>query len=365
MPSYSSLLRSLRLGDFARAIWFWLRQVGVVLEERDVVGRRLDAKDPAKLVVHLDRGRPHVMLDPGPLDALLESGAEFVFEVAVDVLAPEEARDVVGLDGVNRRADEGLVVRLQILARAEDDVGGVLDLHDAPVVAEAEFLDDGTAHPGVSVERLVQIARFQVVGKSLRSVEVGNRHESVVAHLVGDAGGVELASEDVVPVEVELEAKRAPGRHAYVAEAKCLVDEVEVVVQALPRRTLQIGAPRFLVVPGPIRRTAFHRRQDEHEARMVPTRLQCLLDEVLLSGPAPGDELDGNLILPRDSLGIGAHCLRERLNESRIVEQTNATMVQERAHTAREAQRVDRPLDQDAVVAGQRSDDAVGVTFEQ
>jgi hypothetical protein len=42
-----------------------------------------------------------------------------------------------------------------------------------------------------------------------------------------------LIGQPVVPVEVDLQPAGQPGWHAHVAQAQFLVDEVEVVMQAL------------------------------------------------------------------------------------------------------------------------------------
>jgi len=125
--------------------------VAVVLEEGDVVGGGFDAQDAAEFVVHFDRSRAHVRADSGSLDAGIEIVAELSAEVARE--APtEKSSDVLGLHGVNGGAADGLVQRGQRVPIAKDNIRGVLDLHDAPVVADAQLLDDGAALSRVSIE---------------------------------------------------------------------------------------------------------------------------------------------------------------------------------------------------------------------
>jgi len=81
-----------------------------------------------KTVVHLDRGGPHVVLDPRALNPGIEVVAQFALEVAVQ-LPPQEGGHVVSLHRTDRGPHQRLVDRRQSLPAFEDQVGGVLDLH--------------------------------------------------------------------------------------------------------------------------------------------------------------------------------------------------------------------------------------------
>ena len=62
------------------------------------------------------------------------------------------------------------------------------------------------------------------VGEFLRLAGIGDEGEGVVEHLEGNAGLEQLAGQPGVAVEVDLQAKRRPGRHADVTEAKLLIE---------------------------------------------------------------------------------------------------------------------------------------------
>ena len=51
-------------------------------------------------------------------------------------------------------------------------------------------------------------------------------------------------------VAVELEAKRTPGRHPHVAEPQIVVDEIEIVVQALAVVIAKVGPAALLSCHG-------------------------------------------------------------------------------------------------------------------
>src|SRR5580692_4985169 len=62
-------------------------------------------------------------------------------------LRPRKVAMVVRLDGMNRRARQVFIERLQIRLLAEDDVGGVFALVHAPVISGGEVAIDRAAAP--------------------------------------------------------------------------------------------------------------------------------------------------------------------------------------------------------------------------
>ena len=336
----------------------------MVLEEGHVVGRGFDAKDQAEFVVHLDRGRSHVMADAGAFDTGAEVVAQFVLVVARE-LASEECRNVLGLDGVDGRARERLVEGSQVTLPLEEDVGGILDLHDAPVVLDAKSLDDRAVAVRKAVESAMQLGDGQIVGELLRSVEVGDAHEGVVEKLIVDALLGELSRQPVVAVEVDLQPEGAPGGDADVAEPELLVDEIEVVVQALARVGLQEGAMGVLVVPGLVRGAGLHGREDVHEAGVIAALGQHLLDAVLLSGCGAAHELDLHPVLLRDALRVVANLVTQRLGPARVVEDADVVRRQVARHAVGEAQAGQRSLHHDPIPAVKDPCDLVGVPIEK
>jgi len=81
-----------------------------------------------------------MMADPGALNARGAIVAEFAFEVAVELMT-EEHGFIAGLDDMDRGAHDGIVERLEMGLLAEDHIGGVFHLHEAPVIAGAELAE--------------------------------------------------------------------------------------------------------------------------------------------------------------------------------------------------------------------------------
>jgi len=106
--------------------------------------------------------RSHVVLDPGTLDASVEVVAEFVGVVAGE-LTPEEGGDVVGLDRVDGRADQRLIQGAEVGLAMEDDVGGVLDLHEAPVIGSVQLFDYRAIEPGIFIKTMMKFGNIQAV----------------------------------------------------------------------------------------------------------------------------------------------------------------------------------------------------------
>src|SRR6202007_814760 len=105
----------------------------------------------------------------------------------------------------------------------------------------------------------------------------------IIDQLAGDAPSVQLPFEPVVPVEVELQPKRAVGRYPQVAQPQLRVDEVEVVVQAHRAVGLKIGPATRLVMPRLVRAARLQGREDVHQARMLATLQQDAPDPILFA----------------------------------------------------------------------------------
>lgn len=69
------------------------------------------------------------MFDPGGFDAGIESVAQFTL-VKGTQLAVQESGDIARFHGVDGGAGQVPVDRLQVLAAAEEQIGGELDLID-------------------------------------------------------------------------------------------------------------------------------------------------------------------------------------------------------------------------------------------
>jgi hypothetical protein len=184
-------------------------------------------------------------------------------------LLGQERCDLLGLDRQHRLASELLVQRVQDGVALEDQIGRVLRLHDAPVVALLEDIEDRAAQPGVAVEVPMQQLRIQRIGELLRALEVGDAHESVVGGCEVDALAQQPSRQPAVAVAVDLQPERAVRRHAHVDQPQLAVHPVEVVVQALGGVGAQEGAAAGLVVPRLVGRAGLHRRDHVHESRRV------------------------------------------------------------------------------------------------
>jgi len=222
------------------------------------------------------------MSDAGPFDAGGEVVADLPLVVGRELVA-EERGDMLGLDHVHGGAHDGLVQGLEGRLTAEEHVGGVLDLHEAPVHAAAEAIEHRAEALCPGIEVGVQGCRLEAVGETLRLGRVSKIQKGVVGGLEGDPGLRQLPCQPAMAVEVDLQAKRRPGRHPQVAQPELRVDEVEVVVQALARGRLEEGLAARLVVPGAIGGTALHGREDVHQAGGVATLGENPLDAILLA----------------------------------------------------------------------------------
>ena len=101
-------------------------------------------------------------------------------------LPAEEGGHVLRPHRMNRCPHEPIVHGSQVLLALEDDVGGVLDLHQAPVVAGGELDRHGTVLANLALEPVVQGLGPHPVGELLRAPEVVHVDEGVIEEPVAD-----------------------------------------------------------------------------------------------------------------------------------------------------------------------------------
>jgi hypothetical protein len=235
------------MGEFRKAVDAFLKRrelvglrpvavyyLAVVFEKGDVVGCRLDTQHNAMLIVHLNGGGAHKVFDASALNAGMKIVAEFVLE-SLGEFASEEGRNMVGFDGMNGCADKFFVDGLKVLLAAEDDIGGIFDLHDGPVVTLGKMAEDGTIRLDGLIEPVVQVIDTYRIGEFLGGLGVINGGEGVVQQRVSNAILVELARKFLMRVVVKLQAEWSPRGNAQIAESQVGQDEVKIVMQALAR----------------------------------------------------------------------------------------------------------------------------------
>jgi hypothetical protein len=98
--------------------------------------------------------------------------------------------------------------------RAEYQIGGVLDLHQAPVVGRRKDVEHRTALPGprvrplagprtgAAIEDLMQDGGRELIGQGLRLLPVVDAYKGVVGKREADPGGGELAGQPALSVAI-------------------------------------------------------------------------------------------------------------------------------------------------------------------
>jgi hypothetical protein len=247
----------------------------------------------------------------------------------------------------------------------KDDIGCVLGLHDAPVIA-AERLE-GRAIPRHSrIHQRVKLGHHQAVREILRLLEVGDMGEGIVIQLERHSRPPELRGQPVVAVEVEKRPERTPGRNGQEAQTEYFVDEVEVVVEALATVPPKERVAGGLVVPRLVRRTRLHRREDMHQPRMISALGEDVSNAILFAeGLHLPDVFDGHAFFGCHLLRVSTNRVAERLDELRVIEQADAAAVEHCRHRLRVTDARDRSLDHHAVEAGEHASDVFPMAFDQ
>ena len=122
---------------------------------------------------------------------------------------------------------------------------------------------------------------------------------------------------------------------------------------------------RLLVVPRLVTVAGFHRRDDMHQAGMVAADGKHLGDDLLLADVALGNVLDGNARSPCQLGGLVAHSIAKGFGKLRIVEDPDLPRRKKSRHSLRIAGPRQRAGDDDPVMAGEHTGQALAVTLRQ
>ena len=107
------------------------------------------------------------MPHPRAFDAHVVAVAHLVLVVAVQLLAQKRG-DIIGFDGVNRRADQLPIETLQVRLAVEHDVGGILGRVQTPVILRLDLAEHRTVALGKLIQSSMQSLRLPVIGDLLR-----------------------------------------------------------------------------------------------------------------------------------------------------------------------------------------------------
>jgi len=336
----------------------------VVFKKGYVIDRCFDTQHKTVFVVHFDGHRSHVMFNACSLDTGAEVVAHFILITAMKTSA-QKGCDIVGLDSMYGRSDQFIVDGGKVALTFENNVGGVFGLHDAPMVAILEILDDGTVAAGVGIEYSVNAFDIDVVGQFLRLVKVFDAHKAVINHRCVDAFIEKLGSQFVMAVEIELEAKRRPGRHSEITQPQLGVDKIEVVMQTLAAVVFKEGFLGLLVMPRLIARTRLHGREDMHKAWMPSAVNKNILYALFLAKILFTDEVDGKAVLCGNHFSILPYLFSQRQRPLGIVENTDVVECQKPRHSLGIADTGNGAGQNNTVKAGGNTFDLITMSFDE
>ena len=126
--------------------------------------------------------------------------ANLLGELGCDLMA-KKGGHVFGFDRQGGLTGELFIERFEDGLRAEHQISGVLDLHQAPVVGRSQDVKHRTALLGIAIEDLMQSGGRELIGHGLRPLPVVDAHKSVVGKREADPGGGELAGQPAMSVQ--------------------------------------------------------------------------------------------------------------------------------------------------------------------
>ncbi len=353
------LLHGSPFGFSASIAMFYLT---VVFEKGDVIDGCLDAEDQRKLVIHFNGNRSHGVFDAGALNADVEAVPHFVLIVTVEFVA-EEGGDVFRFYGVDCCACQGVINGGQIGLLFEDDVGGVLNLINAPMIGESKMLVDGTEPAGKFIQLPMETASLPAIGELLSPFPIANFGKSVVDEFVGDLFAAQLHGQPAMTVAVDLQPAGQPSRNAHITEPQFFIHEIKIVVQALALVRFQKGFAGMFVMPWFECRALFHGREDPYQPGMLASFGQHSFDPVFLSEVLLADKLNLDFMICGQFLGILSQLIPEGFGKPRIIKNPYLAFVQPGTHACGKANMRKGSKNQNPVIARENPSDLFRVTL--
>ncbi len=158
----------------------------VVTKERHIVEGRFDAPDQGLLIIALEGDRSPMVLQARPFDARMKVVTAFILGVAAE-FAAEKGGDIGGLDGVDGGVDQRVVEGAPVLRPVEDEVRGLRDLPQAPVIGGAKARRDRATARGHTVEGAMEPVNREGISQGLGLGTVAQGAERIVEWFDGDA----------------------------------------------------------------------------------------------------------------------------------------------------------------------------------
>lgn len=159
---------------------------------------------------------------------------------------------------MDRSSSQMVIHVLKVLLTFKDDIGGIFRLHYAPVVTQVKLTDNRTKLLGKHVEFLVDDIHLELITYFLSIFKGFDIYKHIVDQGKIDVLLIQSCGQPVMAVKIDLEPERTPSRHSDIAEAKVIVDEIKIIMQALTIGVFQVSLMCFFVMPWLVGGTRLH-----------------------------------------------------------------------------------------------------------
>jgi hypothetical protein len=299
----------------------------------NIIDRGFDTQYETEFVIHLDGICTHMVTYASPFKAGIKVVADFALVIHMKFCA-QKGSDVFRFNRNNGAANEGLIKKLKIGLFSEDNVSGIFNLDERPIVGEGEGFNERTTPLGQNIQDLVQVGYTNLIGEFLGSGKIGQIQESIVMHGMGNRTFGEISGQPVMPVKVELQMKGTPGGDAQIAQTKEFIDKVKIVIKTFAYAASKRSIAGLGISPGLISGTLFHHRKDSDQAGMTTSFFDNGLNLVFFTNfPDFTNKLYLNAIFSRQIFSILAYFFIKGFAPDGIIKKQDLTIIEERGHS--------------------------------
>lgn len=129
----------------------------------------------------------------------------------------------------------------------------------------------------------MKVIDLKGIAEALSLTEIRYLGKGIVQESMMNTGLSHAQCQPVMPVEIDLKAKRTPGGDAHIAKTKLFVDKIEVVVQAFSIVWFEEGLVGLFVVPWFVGLTWLHSREYMNEPRVIASLFEDILYALFFS----------------------------------------------------------------------------------
>lgn len=202
-----------------------------------------------------------MVFDPRPENPLVIVGSDFFLTVIGNTLS-KKSSNVVRFYSVDCCPDDLIIKGFQITWLFKHDIRSTLNLLNCPCIIKPEVFHNRAVSFGKDIQDFMKVFRIDPVRELLGGFNIGDFEEGVIVHAEINVLLLQLTGKKVMPIHIELQTERRPGRDTQIAQAKFFINEIKVIMETFALVKFEECLTSCFIMPWFISIALFHGRKD-------------------------------------------------------------------------------------------------------